>query len=262
MLFPYNVDVPMKHVPWANWGVIALTTFISFAIFSGWDPRDYLSGPQPSLPDFNSPDKFPSEEWANLQKYMEERQIPPLALNPKKFSVEQLFSCTLVHADFLHLFGNMLFLFVFGNAVNGKLGHLPYLLIYLASAALASCAWLVLGNGIPAVGASGAIMGIVGAFLIFFPRNDVQVFFLNIFLARAGLYSFTVASWLLILIYLGFDLYGSIRGGDGVANVAHLGGALAGIILAILWLGFGWTESERGEENLLQMLGFSEKNEE
>ena len=76
----------------------------------------------------------------------------------------------------LHLLGNLLFLFTFGNAVNAKLGHLPFLALYFGSGAFAGLAWLLLGSRVPVLGASGAIMGITGAFLVLYPLNEISYY--------------------------------------------------------------------------------------
>ena len=120
----------------------------------------------------------------------------------------------------------MIFLFCFGNAVNAKLGQGLFLAAYFLLGALDGVAWLLLGNGMPVVGASGAIMGIVGIFLVLFPRNDVNVLYWF-----GGAYggSFSIAAIFLILFYMTCDLIGTLTGGGGgVAYICHLAGAWRG----------------------------------
>ncbi|MHC4402869.1 MAG: rhomboid family intramembrane serine protease, partial [Planctomycetota bacterium] len=144
MLFPFNVDVPMERVPIANWIVIGLTCLVSVALLMA-DPRH--------LPDF------------------------AILKGGAEFSSLQLFGHLLTHGGTFHLFANMIFLFCFGNAVNAKLGHATFLVFYFGVGALSGGAWLVFGSGEPLVGASGAIMGVVGVFFVLYPRNDVSVFY-------------------------------------------------------------------------------------
>jgi len=159
-----------------------------------------------------------------------------------------------LHAGVAHLVGNMVFLLVFGNAVNAKLGHGLFLLAYFALGIVAGVAWLSFGDGAAALGASGAIMGLVGLFLVYFPRNDVNVFYL-IFIgpaARGG--AFTISSYWLILLYVALDLLGFLGPGSGVAHVAHLGGTAAGVAAGLLLLASGLVTSTEWEENLLMLL--------
>ena len=151
----------------------------------------------------------------------------------------------------------MIFLFVFGNAVNAKLGHGLFIAAYFLLGALAAVAWLVLGHGMALVGASGAIMGLVGIFFVLFPRNDVQILYL-FSLFWTG--TFCISACWVILFYMGCDLYGTLSGGGGaVAYIAHVAGGLGGMALAIALLTSGWIESDYSEENLLQVLGMQEK---
>jgi membrane associated rhomboid family serine protease len=264
MLLPYNVDVPMARLPVANWVLIAFTSIVSLAILLGiWPGEDThrqaeLEAAFRKLQDKNATSKDFDEALRAARRHAEE-PVPPLALRPGAFSPPQLVSCLFVHADLAHLLGNMLFLFVFGNAVNAKLGHGLFLAAYLALGALAGAAWLLVGDGRPVVGASGAIMGAVGIFLVLFPRNEVRVFYLWA-LASAGVV--TIASGWLILFYLGCDLLGALFGGGGpVAYAAHLAGAAGGIALAWMLVAWGWAGPTRYEENLLQVLGFADREE-
>src|SRR5262249_49516641 len=153
--------------------------------------------------------------------------------------------------------GNMIFLFVFGNAVNAKLGHFWFLGAYFLLGAFAGLGWLLLGKGLPMIGASGAIMGIVGMFLILFPRNEVRVFY---WITWYWMGSFTIASGAVIGFYMVCDLLGTLFGGGGaIAYIAHLTGAAGGMALAIGLLSSRLIRSESYEENMLQLLGWRPK---
>ena len=184
--------------------------------------------------------------------------IPPLSLRRgDAFSIKQLATHLFVHGDPLHLLGNMIFLFVFGNAVTAKLGQFWFLLCYLCLGILAGLAWLALGQGPAALGASGAIMGLVGLFLIFFPRNDVQVFYWFLYI-RPG--TFCISSAWVIMFYVVGDLFGTIfDSSGGVAYIAHLAGTAAGVAMGIGLLKLGLVESADDEQNLLQVLGWHKK---
>ena len=222
MLIPYTVDVPMERPPFANWLLILVTTIISLLVWTGSWSREAPS--QEGRP--KGPRQIEQELEAVQHRLAKEHGPLPLALKPNAFSFFQLFSSLLVHADIWHLVGNMIFLFCFGNAVNAKLGQGLFLAAYFLLGVLDGVAWLLLGNGMPVVGASGAIMGIVGIFLVLFPRNDVNVLYWF-----GGAYggSFSIAAIFLILFYMTCDLIGTLTGGGGgVAYICHLAGARRG----------------------------------
>lgn len=154
-----------------------------------------------------------------------------------------------LHGGILHLAGNMLFLWVFGNAVCVRVGNLAYFSIFLALGVVAGLAHLSM-SAAPAIGASGAINGIVGMFLVWFPTNYMRVFYLWPF----GVGTFRVRSYWMIPFWLVFDILGAALGWGGVAYWAHLGGFAAGFGLAVFLLKLGQVRMEPHEESLLQVL--------
>ncbi|HUI31857.1 MAG TPA: rhomboid family intramembrane serine protease [Candidatus Acidoferrales bacterium] len=139
----------------------------------------------------------------------------------------------LLHASWLHLIGNMLVLWVFGNAVNSVVGNKWYPVIYVGLGIAASMAHLALSDG-SAVGASGAINGIVGMSLVLFPGVPLKIL-LFVWLAPIRL---SPRSFWTILMWLVFDFIGVAAGGDHIAHWAHLGGFFAGVGLGFLLLRF------------------------
>jgi membrane associated rhomboid family serine protease len=256
VFLPYSVDVPMERLPIANWVLIAVTSFISLGILFGPKRSSDLDPDWNGIPP-NISDKEAERIFRERLKKasQDEDHVPALALQPRAFSLFQLVGHVFVHGNLLHLIGNMFFLFVFGNAVNAKLGQLLFLACYFLLGVLGGCAWLVFGNGLPMVGASGAIMGLIGVFLVYFPRNEVTVLYYGF--GSGG--EFSLSSYWLILFYMGCDLYGTLRGNGGVAYVTHLGGTLAGLGLGIVFVSTGLVTSTDYEENLLQALGWQEK---
>ena len=169
MFIPYKVDVAMERQPVANCVLIGLTILISLAMFK-------------PLANWHEQRDAPSEELRQLLTDAgltlpdpEPTIVDDFLLQPGHFRVSQLVGNLFIHAGWLHLLGNMLFLFVFGNAVNAKLGHATYLLVYLGSGAMESALCILVGPRVPCLGASGAIMGVVGAFLVLFPLNKVSI---------------------------------------------------------------------------------------
>jgi rhomboid family protein len=144
-----------------------------------------------------------------------------------------LFSAMFVHGGFLHIIGNMLFLWIFGDNVEDAFGHFGYLLMYLVSGLAGSGIQILtaINSKIPTIGASGAISGVLGAYFILYPRAKV--------LALVPIFFFIRIMNLPAYIFLGFWfllqlLYGSAGGGSGVAFFAHVGGFVAGVLMAFL----------------------------
>jgi membrane associated rhomboid family serine protease len=214
MLIPYQVDVPMSRWPIANFALIGLTMVVSIgAMFSDIDTES----------------------------------IRPLILDG--WSPTGMFGHMFLHAGVVHLIGNMLFLWVFGNAVCAKIGNLPCPFLYLGLGFLAAATHNIFDSG-PAIGASGAINGIVGMFLVFYPLNDVTCLYFVIY--RGG--SFSLSSVWMILAWLVFDIWGATAGFGPVAYWAHLGGFFAGAGLAALILSAGWGNMTSAERSLIELL--------
>jgi membrane associated rhomboid family serine protease len=147
-----------------------------------------------------------------------------------------LLTCMFLHAGFLHLFGNMLFLWIYGDNVEHRLGHVPYLFWYLATGVAATLFHMLGASGsqIPLVGASGAISGMLGFYFVWFPRNQVRLLWL---LPPFVMQVFEVPARLVLAVYLVLENllpYLIVSGDAGVAHGAHIGGFLAG--LAAAWL--------------------------
>ncbi len=148
----------------------------------------------------------------------------------------QLFTAMFVHAGWGHVVFNMLFLWIFGDNVEDRLGHRRYLAFYLVCGLVAAAAQtaFALDALIPTVGASGAIAGIMGAYLVLYPRARVQVvipivFFIPFVMPAAALIGF----WFLTQVLFGLDEIGASAAGSNVAWWAHIGGFVAGAILII-----------------------------
>jgi membrane associated rhomboid family serine protease len=148
-----------------------------------------------------------------------------------------LLTSMFMHGGWLHLGGNMLYLWVFGNNVEDRFGHLNFLVFYLVSGVAATFTqlWFNLDSRIPNLGASGAIAGVLGAYLLLFPRNWVTVLIIR-FVTR--LPAFVVLGfWFILQFFSGVGSIAVTSDTGGVAYMAHIGGFVAGIILAILFRG-------------------------
>ena len=137
-----------------------------------------------------------------------------------------------LHGSFLHLAGNLLYLWIFGNNIEDRLGHLGFLVFYIVSGVAAAAAQIAPepGSTIPMIGASGAISGVLGAYLVLYPRSRVVVFIPISFMLLHEIRAF----WLLI-IWFAVQLISAVGAPDGagVAWWAHIGGFVAGAIVAL-----------------------------
>jgi membrane associated rhomboid family serine protease len=150
-------------------------------------------------------------------------------LDPTEPRLFQFIACTFMHASWWHLIGNMIFLWVFGNAVNDSFGHVGYLAFYLAGGIFAGIGYVTLGGDAPVLGASGAISAVTGAFLVLFPRVRVTVLAFLLYM----LVPFEISSLFFIALQVAFNMYATVQGsGGGVAYAAHSSGYAFGIAVA------------------------------
>lgn len=213
ILVPLEADVTIYRWPVMNFILIGLISAVSFFAFSA----------------------------------TQESGLQVLVL--KDWRLSGMIGHVFLHGSLIHLAGNMIFLWAFGNAVCAKVGNVAYLgLIF--NMAIAAAAGQLLFDGHPSIGASGAINGVVGLFLVYFPRNDIRCFWW--FLHRFG--TFHISSIWLILLWLVFDLWGATGEGDNVAHFAHLGGFAAGVAIGFGSLVFNWVEMTKTECSLLEMI--------
>lgn len=180
----------MAAPPWANWAIILLTLLCYSQIggADGWNRRE----------------------------------LPSLALHDPGIGIV---GHVLVHADIGHLLGNLLFLWVFGNAVAPRLGLIAYPIFYFGSGALLGVIHLVTSD-MPLVGASGAICAVVGMFFVLHPQDPVTLLFGS---SRA----IQLPGWCAVLCWVAFDLWGLSTVTD-VAHATHLLGYLIGFVTAVV----------------------------
>ena len=177
-----------------------------------------------------------------------EKFITDWAFIPARFSDEPgadavtILTAMFMHGGWMHLIGNMLFLWIFGDNVEDRIGHVKFLIFYLLAGLAATFAqyYVSSNSAIPNVGASGAIAGVLGAYLLMFPHSRV-----NVLLGRqiVAMPAFAVLGlWILFQIISGFTM--SDQRGDvgGIAYMAHIGGFVAGLAMALVTRGW-WSTS-------------------
>jgi membrane associated rhomboid family serine protease len=153
--------------------------------------------------------------------------------------VTHLFSSMFMHGGWMHLIGNMWFLWIFGNNIEDNCGHVRYLVFYLLCGAAATLAFTALApdSTVPLVGASGAISGVLGAYLLQHPHARVLTLVPLGFFTRI----MEIPAWFFLLVWIGLQVFSqlaaaSLRGeGSGVAYAAHIGGFVAGLGLILLF---------------------------
>jgi len=216
------------------------------------------------LKDLTSRRSFPAVTFfliaANIAVFIYQLSLPPataetfvrtyglvpskiqLALLGRHYSMQQallpLFTCMFLHGGFLHILGNMWFLWIFGANVEDRLGSLAYLLFYIvcgvgSGVAQAAFSW---GSRIPSIGASGAISGVLGAYIVLFPASRILTLvplFVIFFMARIPAVIF-IGLWFVVQFLSGLDSLGAhtAAAAGGVAWWAHVGGFALGVLLA------------------------------
>jgi membrane associated rhomboid family serine protease len=168
------------------------------------------------------------------------------AFTPARFAADPsgelvtLFSAMFMHGSWMHLGGNMLYLWIFGDNVEDRFGHAKYLLFYLLAGLAATFAQYFINpdSSIPNLGASGAIAGVLGAYLLMFPQGKVNV------LMRGGLIAvpaiLVLGLWFALQLFSSFGSFANTGPGEeqgGVAFMAHVGGFVAGFLMAFLFRG-------------------------
>lgn len=166
------------------------------------------------------------------REYSVGRDLPPLI--PFPFWAT-LFTSMFLHGGWMHLGGNMLYLWIFGDNIERAMGAARFLGFYLICGVVAGLAHIVFsgGSAVPSVGASGAISGVLGGYLLLFPKNRVRV------LMRGGIASVpaivVLGFWIVIQLFSQIGSIAETSDGGGVAYMAHIGGFAAGLVLVKLF---------------------------
>jgi membrane associated rhomboid family serine protease len=213
-MFPIRDHNPSLRTPYVTWALIA----INVAIFLGY--WSVLSNDRA------------------LAHFFFDWGLVPAAARP-----ETLITSMFLHGGLMHLGGNMLFLWVFGDNLEDLMGHLGFLLFYLAGGLAAAGAQFASdpASTVPMVGASGAIAGVMGGYLLLYPRARVDILIFLVIIIRV----IPVPAWIVLGAWFGIQIIqGTVTPNDagGVAYWAHAGGFIAGLILTLpVWFRRGAT---------------------
>lgn len=151
-----------------------------------------------------------------------------------------------MHAGWIHLGGNMLYLWIFGDNVEDRFGHVKFLLFYLLCGVAATFAQLAfsIGSSVPNLGASGAIAGALGSYIIMFPQEQVKVLMGRAITSVSAL--IVIGGWILIQFVSGIGaIAATTTSTGGVAYLAHIGGFIAGVVLTFLFRGNSGSVGDR-----------------
>jgi membrane associated rhomboid family serine protease len=163
--------------------------------------------------------------------------IPRRFLANPSGDVPTLFTSMFMHAGWLHLGGNMLYLWIFGDNVEDRFGHIKFTIFYLLCGLAATVAQLAfsLGSHVPNLGASGAIAGVLGAYILLFPQGRVKVLQGQQVIQVPAL--IVIGIWIILQFFSGIGSIANTAQTGGVAYMAHIGGFLAGFVLTFLFRG-------------------------
>jgi membrane associated rhomboid family serine protease len=150
-----------------------------------------------------------------------------------------VFTSMFMHAGWLHLLGNMLYLWIFGDNVEDNFGHVKFLIFYLLCGIAATFAQIMFtsGSSVPNLGASGAIAGVLGAYLVMFPRGQVKVMMGRGVIPMPALV--VIGFWIVLQLISGVGSIAQSAETGGVAYMAHIGGFVAGLVLTFLFRASG-----------------------
>ena len=217
ILLPYSTEVHIRRWPIGNLAIIGICVFVSLLI-----PAD-------------------SELFAGMVLW----HWHPIGMITYMF----------LHSGIMHLVLNMLALWVFGNTVCEKIGSLLFALVFILTGFIAGVVHMTMDVS-PAIGASGAINGVIGFYLVLHPVNRINCLYWV--LVKGG--TFAISGFWIVLLWFGFDAYGALsHSQSGIAYWAHLGGFISGVMLGVLFLRRGWAKMESYDNPTLLDYIFKDK---
>jgi membrane associated rhomboid family serine protease len=216
-MFPYKDDNPTTTFPFVTIGLIGLNILVFLLQLVADTEGERIVYAYGAIPH-------------NIVSFESTQPIHPILT---------IFTSMFMHGGVFHIFGNMLYLWIFGNNIEDRLGHIRFILFYLSCGIVAalSHALTASGSDVPMIGASGAVSGVLGAYLLLFPMARIHtVIFLGFFVQTVQIPALIVIGfWAIIQVVNGLIMQG-MPGQGGIAWFAHAGGFLAGLITIKLWL--------------------------
>ena len=209
-MLPYKDNIPSRRTPFITWGLIGINVIVFF---------------------------FELAEGANLEQVFYQFGMVPAYVTAgvygPRYEIIPFLTSMFMHAGWLHIAGNMLYLWIFGDNVEDRLGHVLFLFFYLLSGVGAALLHLATdpNSMVPTVGASGAIAGVMGAYFVLYPKARVRsvvilIYFVRIMDIPAIVF---LGFWFVLQLFSGVAAVGAAEGG-GVAFWAHVGGFIVGLV--------------------------------
>jgi membrane associated rhomboid family serine protease len=227
-MIPFRDENPTRIFPFVTWALIILNLLVFLWEINGGigEARGRLVGPLAGWT------LVPAEITTGQDHPINGPSLQPLWLT--------LFTCMFMHSGWMHFLGNMLFLFIFGNNIEDALGHVKFVVFYLVCGLIASASQILAQTNsiVPNLGASGAIAGVLGAYLVLYPRARVNTLvFLGIFITTIRVPAFVLLGFWIASQFFSQVTQSMISGADrgGVAYLAHIGGFVAGMVLIKLF---------------------------
>jgi membrane associated rhomboid family serine protease len=224
MIIPLYDDNPHRRISQAyvNWSLVTANVLVFFFFQSGYVPGTFVADTAGFTYSYGT---IPVVLFQKMNLPVEYIRVPEW-LTP--------ITSAFVHGSWMHLTGNMLFLWVFGDNVEDDLGHFKYLLFYLACAVLSTFAYALTApdSTSPLIGASGAISGVVAAYVLLHP--NVKIWVLVLFRIPLKLPAYwAIGAWILYQAYFAIYAWFMTNSTDDVAWFAHIGGLIAGAVLVL-----------------------------
>lgn len=253
-MIPIGDSNRRRTTPWVNYGIIFLNivVFLYMATLSATPPatqreesRQLVQQTEtvcygyPTYP--TDADRFICKYGFQPKEFFDTvRGDSPVRGTNRTIALVSIITALFLHGGWLHIIGNMLFLWVFGDNIEDRLGHLRYLVFYVAAGMLACLVQGALdpGSAVPVIGASGAVAGVLGAYLLWFPKATIRVvipFFILIFIPIPVPAWVMIGLWFVQNLLSGYATIADAAAPDaGVAWFAHIGGFLFGLVIAAL----------------------------
>jgi membrane associated rhomboid family serine protease len=211
-----------RMIPWVTYGLIALNVLVFIL-------------------ELGSGDAF-IEKWAF---------VPTRFLADPLGDFPTLFTSLFMHGGWLHLASNMLYLWIFGDNVENRFNHIPFVIFYLICGLAATFAQLAfnVGSDLPNLGASGAIAGVLGAYILLFPQGKINVLQGQQVVQVPAL--IVIGLWIVLQFFSGIGSISETADTGGVAYMAHIGGFLAGVLLTFVFRGSGGAQLTGGSSSMI-----------
>ena len=213
--FPFADENPTSEKPIISWLIIFTCSFIFFnQIFD---------------PIYETEQTFLSFGMIPAVLFGHSELSDPLKIIPPALSI---FTSMFLHGGWMHIIGNMTYLYIFGDNIEERLGKLKFVIFYLVTGIVAAISQAIMDptSTIPMIGASGAIAGVLGGYLVLYPKANIKVLFWFIIIVKViRIRAFIVLGGWIIIQFISFN--GTELNSGGVAYAAHIGGFISGIIL-------------------------------